>query len=692
MGTVSGKDITFDIYDKAEYEEGDPSPITIIKELIGGAEVATISTVADADDFGKQIWGKHLKFRFKSTYDINGATFSGGEDGRFYGKMYYDGGAGNVNILEGFLLQDDIVDPFLPPGSEVELTLTDGLGILRDVEITDLEGNRLNGVYSLIELISFCLAKTGLKLAICVADNLFESRNQNRVDNINNSPYDQIFMDSYSLMKDSNSYLDCYTILELLLPRYTRLCQRNGEWWIQRLFEHRLPGWKYTRFDWDGTKINSAPVPSMKKLMGHQSANPVTYFVENSTVVTRRRNRKSVIVRNPYQYPDELLDNYHFTRGDERTDIVSTFPDGRVFEIEGWVLKKGIGATATAPTVDAFIERRYVNGYEEGRTLVILEPTSGGAFEYIENVRPVFACQRSLINYSIDFKLSNNLSGAVGQPASHGIAIRLEGLDGSHWTVDEDGKWALSDAGWTINFKQVQLSWYVADQDEREFQSIGVNTDPLPVSGKVFVMLFAFSSVAGSHIRYANQILEVKPAINGSNTLFSAEKHTISQDLNFSAKEEYDLFSFDAPCRSLRGCLLVNAEFGVPLPEYFPTSLWVDMVTFNVVFPVGSYPANKKYSEMVAWTMWHMNKDEKSKLAFTIQGLDADDGNHHDLTHIFKNVSADQFTVGRWYLVTAMSQNWKTGKWTGTMWELHQDNPYTDFEGDYKHEYEQQNL
>ena len=116
-------------------------------------------------------------YTFKSTSSVGMSNFSSGSDHRFLFQAKY--GSSGI-IFQGYLVMDDNQEAFMPPGQDVTLTALDGLGLLRNVELTDTLGGRLTGKHSLIQIIAYCLYKTGNLNQFIVADNLFEFNHANR--------------------------------------------------------------------------------------------------------------------------------------------------------------------------------------------------------------------------------------------------------------------------------------------------------------------------------------------------------------------------------------------------------------------------------------------------------------------------------------------------------------------------------
>lgn len=121
------------------------------------------------DKFDPVILGKRAVFEFISEHGLDFTTFCEAPDNAFLMEVTTDLGD---NLFTGFLSLADMKQDWLPNPNVVRLTATDHLSMLRDVPLTDDDGNRLQGKYKISELIALCLKKTGLELPIRVVNNL----------------------------------------------------------------------------------------------------------------------------------------------------------------------------------------------------------------------------------------------------------------------------------------------------------------------------------------------------------------------------------------------------------------------------------------------------------------------------------------------------------------------------------------
>lgn len=115
----------FDTY--TEVQTGGQAYTTITN---GGEVVCKISTINNEEEiYGQVVCGKRCDISFYSTSSINMSTFATGQDSRWLVTVT---DADSFIHFKGYLVQDDIREPFLPLPNLVELTANDGLASLKD--------------------------------------------------------------------------------------------------------------------------------------------------------------------------------------------------------------------------------------------------------------------------------------------------------------------------------------------------------------------------------------------------------------------------------------------------------------------------------------------------------------------------------------------------------------------------------
>lgn len=147
-------------------DDADPEIIPVTPN----GEAFILSTIDNDENPFTVIRAQQATIRFNSEVNINRATFSFGSDNRWTVHCYI--GDDSKTIFTGFVQIADITEPFMPVPNVVELTAIDMLGSIKDQKLTNFDGNKIKGMYRLIELLAMCLDKTGQSLPIKVSHNL----------------------------------------------------------------------------------------------------------------------------------------------------------------------------------------------------------------------------------------------------------------------------------------------------------------------------------------------------------------------------------------------------------------------------------------------------------------------------------------------------------------------------------------
>lgn len=136
------------------------------------AEVPLSSSTIDnsEDKFEKPIIGTTVNIQVHTSDEINLNTFSTASDNRYLLKWYV---AGQL-FYQGYLVQDEMSQEFLPDPNLLELTFSDNLGILSDKPLINLINNPPRGQQRIIDYFIWALYQTGMDLAVNVICNLRE--------------------------------------------------------------------------------------------------------------------------------------------------------------------------------------------------------------------------------------------------------------------------------------------------------------------------------------------------------------------------------------------------------------------------------------------------------------------------------------------------------------------------------------
>lgn len=687
--------ITIEIFD-LDYDHTLPDIEIVYKDLECPKDVLFISTLDLGDDKLTPIKAKKAEIKFISTDEVTAATFSEGEDKRFLVKITYN--AGGVNVFKGYLVMDDMTEPFLPVGSPITLTALDGLGLLKEIELCNQDGTIMQGRYKIIQFVANCLYQvnidSGLDSSIYVACNLYEILMDTRTVSASTCPWNQAYVnaDDYKLR---DGYISMYEVLTSILKDWgARISLNNGDWWIERIDEKKNPTIYYTKYAESGAvstggtfqsdrNIGKAPQGGLNPTGGN-----LIYFINKDAIVQLQRPFKFAKIEYPLELPDEIIRNMNFQRGAEFASTATT----KHYNIDDWTRKRFPIESGATPQGAVYIRRVFDSGYETSK-YVVIEPRTTGVQDYIESY-PLEVCEKYKFDFSVDVALSEDHSGGGSVTDSY-VLIRLLGDDGTTWTLDDDGKWYQSNGTWSTNIRTIQTIWIPDDRDERDWFSVSISAEPVPKTGNLYILLCQSALVYGEvdpldvfdrETRFSNLTLDLKPFVDGTYTEFIKETFKVSQDGNYGLNRTEEMGLFDAPCKVFKHSM--TTLDGV----HILTTLWNDWVLTDL----GSGLTDQRFGWWQAHAIWNQYRGTVSGFSrkrgtryseCTLQGILTEVGDPIDIHHrLTINVSSPH-TYQKRFMILSMEQNWRTGEGRYFLAEINDTEDQRSFTNDFEHKY-----
>lgn len=145
-----------------------------VEDLTPSGIAFELSVIDNDEDLHKVVRAKQAVFRFLSTANLSLKLFTGPRsfDFRYYVTVEAD--EADRFLFKGFLILDDLSEPFLAPRNEVVLAATDRLGTLKNSNLVDFNNANPRGYNTIAKYLALALAKTGLRLNINVQMNIKE--------------------------------------------------------------------------------------------------------------------------------------------------------------------------------------------------------------------------------------------------------------------------------------------------------------------------------------------------------------------------------------------------------------------------------------------------------------------------------------------------------------------------------------
>ena len=544
-----------DIIKLSSYTESGSDIITLLE----GAG-CTIDTVNNSEYKLSTIRARTATIEFYSTQDVNINTFPFGDDNEWLVRVYH--ATTGFIFFTGFLVQDDLSEPFQPRPNKVRLLANDGLASLKDTSPTNLDGTIPRGHYALITYLYLCLLKTGLDLDIHVINAI------SVVQYPGESFLERTYLHSKSFEKEIGELEDAYTIIEKLLKEQCIITQHNGQWWIVRLPElenntnHEVTEYRAGAF------YNSYAI-QLNKSIGEAEE---MYLSMEAAEVGILRPKKFTRENFDFTYPQEIIDNIDFTRGAFIGAI--NVPDGAAYTIDDWMYAKSSGPVDRTP----YIKRIFEDGYEKERYVVL--PVGNPAQYYLKsNPFPIQKGDKFTISIDARYATSAFTDGedfmlkvVLRTPNNFTWLLRAgEGNDKPEWIQ-------------ALDTQSYHVTYNYDNQDETEWVTVSADAPSIPFSGYLEIWLMHSLVVEQSDKHYANLQFEYKPFINGSYQKYSGQYHKITLGGNRKAVYEENIYVSDSPRELFKGALLVKSGW---------RRVYQGAVRFFSGFPNGTIAINR---------------------------------------------------------------------------------------------------
>lgn len=460
--------------------------------------------------------------------------------------------------------------------------------------------------------------------------------------------------------------------IEIILGHEARIFQYQGIWHIMRVdeVEDSTRGLFITTYDSSGSFVANLGEVDYRKEIGH--IHDIKFIVQ--TIITQNRARKSLRLTYKYETPKELPCNIDFSRGTNETVVSST---EKKYDISCWTLREGgPGYYGTVDGTTATIRKIFNANDEETERYVLLTPRS--SFEsssinditYIES-EGIEITEKDKFELSIDFKLTNTTSGT---PDVKLLRAVIFGDDGSYWILGEDTigdgnhKW-FDTSLFTINTAKGEVR---IDTDNEDWQSVNWSAPAAPVTGKLYIWLNQFrqnsNSFYNQNIKYANLSFSYIPYINGSYRPYTGQYHEVTQDGNYKAKIDEQVYMSDSPNKIFKGALF---EFDGSI--YNLSGLFYNAAVNPGGPPDDSY--KQRYGLLQLFDVWNQYKNEMRIIQGSLQGVDLDKTKNSlpypaHLINKWNPTDTSFHVINKYFILLHFDQGYGNAGWTGVFREV----------------------
>jgi len=517
-------------------------PEDTLNEMEGAETVALLETVDQDDDKTKSVRGRSLTIGFNSDvsdpFNPDTSEYFAEDEVDWQGRIIMEDGS--VPFI-GTMVKDDITEAFQPRPNPVQLRCGDGFGALKQIELTESDGDVPRGHYRLIDYVYLCLRNINYdELPVFIAFNLYELDTD---PDTSNAFWDQ-FLDALTFETNVNERDDCYTVLEKILDalgcfitfdnsayyiiRWDEWDDSTGSVTTLRLAEFSMidsvgPAFEgYTTLDVDKTIVTDTDPDYDGYYLSFDSAQ-------------RRYQQKYNAIRHKFDFeqPKDIPCNADFLRG----EIITNTPTLKTYEAECWQFFKG--PPSVTNDGDAYIRVSLNAGQETGRFFVFaVQPSAAGYF--IEST-PIPVKQFDKFSLSVDIKHDGQVETAAGAGDYNVMQVRFYANNGDHYTfhpsepTDTLDYWELSDASWSTNNNYFER-FHDGTDDDTIWTSIGISfedmTAAIPDDGEITILLHQTKKSNQFETHFSNLKFTLVPIVDGTYDVFHSQQTQVGYDGN----------------------------------------------------------------------------------------------------------------------------------------------------------------
>lgn len=707
----------------------------VIKQLQPAGTPLLLSTIDNEEMKFNPIRSQQATITFLSDEDNSLNNFSDGPDDRFNVTVYY----GAQVIFYGFLSLNDNQEAFIAGSNEVTLTANDKLAALKDIPLTDFDGENPQGKYTIGHLVAMCLQKTGLSLPIKVMHNLKHGSGQREMlATFTNSPIDQIIVSnsngsffypgqvltisgttsnnitttvldvaisfislvavSDNLTNESetnatftdvtdqqhfyNHYLDaktfeeeigvsinCYEVLEKILGYDCFIIQHKGAWWIMRVDEFDNFGMYVANFDEDGEFINIYEENSLNKPIGYIQEH---WLSDESTSVSPIRPVKFAKLVYNFEYPQEIVCNQDFERGDFIQDLPDEQIEGITYNVKKYALdcwtngqyRNNTPDPVAASSGDYYIKRFFIDDYEKLRYVVLGVTSETGPYRFIR-CEKIKLSVKDKGTVSVDFKFSpvtsdNNVLV---------LGLVFFGTSGTSYLTGDasNGNWFENPNPFPSTSPGTNSLWvddylYSSAEEKESFQTMSFEFGPVPENGDLYIYLGSVQN-ATREIYFNNLQFDYQPYTNGSYRVYRGRHEKVTRDADgYIANVDDEVFVSDAERELFKGAL-----FYFNNPNYYLTQRWYPANRYAL-----GYPSDTEFIKPFGWhqayAVWNQYRLANRVFQMQSQGFGSDIPHP---VHKFAITDFSPHSINRYFLMITFEKDLFLCNMTATLEQVY---------------------
>lgn len=451
----------------------------------------------------------------------------------FMVKLYKN----NKLIFRGFLNPEGVFQSFTRDSWIITLDVVDGLGALNNLSFVDPTGFPFTGKMKAIDIVYYCLLRSGIALPINVSINTFyDGLAIDETTEILN----KISLNSDRFQKiDNDTIMSCDEVLRSVLDLFSAcITQEDGEWYIYKPNElFNIQNVVFKKYNIDNIYVANITLKTQKQLGSHID-NFYPHHCGGDQNIQIKGSVSAFRINYKYGFVNGLLQNKRFIH----TGL----------SYDGWTIN---------PTYSYFI---------------ITDPTDNKGLKMhplLDASTVKLIASSNSVPLLIDDVISFNLTTKANGSAFFYFQVKL----GSYY-MKQDGSWTN-----TETYILTDTAWNDPSSGGSIIKVYNFTSAPIPVNGNISVNIYSpRQGIFGSSPNnatvteiYSLDIVPVQPATNEV-----GEFHTVQRQIRTSSnvKETKSIFNGDNAGLIYLGAIF--KEDGVT-----PTTTWSRKGNFES-FPV----------------------------------------------------------------------------------------------------------
>lgn len=505
-------------------------------------------------EFDKIVGIRESKARI--TFYSKGVTiedFLSDDDTQYKVEIYKDS---YINPLwVGWLDSSNINTRISDRTEPITLMASDGLPLLKNTDLSDLDDEQCWGNYRIKDLITFCLDKTKLGLNYHSHIDIYpEGEDQRDV----NAAFDAFWyarLSSFTFITGPRSFDDCYTVLSKILDAFRcSMYQANGVWCIvhedEKYFRDAI-----TATSRDANLSTIGEVASFGDVTLQPREIGLTKklkFINFDAVKSWQRPFKHVAFNYAFRTPDVLFRNWDILDGSFLAPPSSS--SRVVYDVAHWENTKYPGTLADngyigeeIDTVKKMVTQRYL--FFSTNTNPYTETWGLKTSEYYVNK-----------DDALEFSYDTNEKNTGFASSSQFVYVTLRIDNTNYYTLDIDGNWYYNVR------RRVGYDWR-GIEDRRNWKTYSITTNGFPENGFLSIEFTSsgHSQSASNEVRFKNFSASLIYAY-AQKYRAKGQQNKCESGKNVKDIHEQEMFISDALNTAIQGSIIDV--------DYQPVSLW----------------------------------------------------------------------------------------------------------------------